>query len=586
MSLLASFAPFETLKGLGDAISKDGNLELFTPALYASSLPWLRWGGLGMFFAGAVLVGAGRRGQAAISLGLGRAGSFWDSFWQDARVLSSGLSTGLQARPALLLVAVFTGLAAVSAGLFLNQPMRYDESYTVVVFASRPLRYALSDYHLPNNHVFHTFLVHLAYSWLGSAPWMVRLPAFLAGMLSVPAVYLAASRLYNRPTAVLSAGLLASSGVLADYATNARGYTLIALFALLALALGAEVRARKNRFAWLLLIIVSALGFYTIPIMLYPFGLVFAWLFLSALIGDVDPRYGRWGFIGYLIFAGLLTGLLAALLYTPVFLTSGVNSLVGNGFVTAEEWGSFSETIFLRFRNTWRNWAQLMPLPLLLVTGFGLLVGLVFHRKTAAYRVPVPLAAFLWIGAVLLIQRVTPWPRIWFFLLPMFLLFGSAGLVYLLEIARRRRRDTSWPSLAPLAGGLALLLVVGLLVVGQVRRNLESPFLKPGIKGEAEDAVLFLRERLQPQDQAVSVIPLNYPARFYFMQYGLERGQLCSSGKCPQDAERYYILVNERDGQSLDSVLSRTRLDERLDIVQGELIHEYVATKIYLFDTR
>ena len=32
--------------------------------------------------------------------------------------------------------------------------------------------------------------------------------------------------------------------------------------------------------------------------------------------------------------------------------------------------------------------------------------------------------------------------------------------------------------------------------------------------------------------------------------------------------------------------LRDARLDERLDVAQAELIHEYVATKIYRFETR
>src|SRR5450631_3222237 len=41
----------------------------------------------------------------------------------------------------------------------LRQPMRYDEAWTFVHYASQPLSVALSDYSFPNNHVFHSLLV-------------------------------------------------------------------------------------------------------------------------------------------------------------------------------------------------------------------------------------------------------------------------------------------------------------------------------------------------------------------------------------------------------------------------------------------
>ena len=51
---------------------------------------------------------------------------------------------------------------------FLSTPIRYDKAYTFLVFAMRPLRFIVSDYHVPNNHIFHTILVRLAYLLFGN----------------------------------------------------------------------------------------------------------------------------------------------------------------------------------------------------------------------------------------------------------------------------------------------------------------------------------------------------------------------------------------------------------------------------------
>jgi hypothetical protein len=65
----------------------------------------------------------------------------------------------------ILLVAVFLRTA------FLFQPIPYDDAFTFIFFASRPLDEALSGYFVANNHVFRTLLVHLPSSLFGDQPW-------------------------------------------------------------------------------------------------------------------------------------------------------------------------------------------------------------------------------------------------------------------------------------------------------------------------------------------------------------------------------------------------------------------------------
>ncbi|PKO04579.1 MAG: hypothetical protein CVU41_16175 [Chloroflexi bacterium HGW-Chloroflexi-3] len=55
----------------------------------------------------------------------------------------------------------------------------------------------LSDYHFPNNHVFHTFLVHLTYKLFGPYEWAVRMPAFIASLLLAPFGFIFAKRWYG-----------------------------------------------------------------------------------------------------------------------------------------------------------------------------------------------------------------------------------------------------------------------------------------------------------------------------------------------------------------------------------------------------
>src|SRR5204862_8224009 len=92
-------------------------------------------------------------------------------------------------RRMVLLVGAPVLLAVIVRGAFIGQPMRYDEALTFNEFASRPLYYGLSFYPDPNNHLLNTLLMYLAYVGLGNQPWVIRLPALLAGTLLVPSTY-------------------------------------------------------------------------------------------------------------------------------------------------------------------------------------------------------------------------------------------------------------------------------------------------------------------------------------------------------------------------------------------------------------
>lgn len=90
---------------------------------------------------------------------------------------------------------------------------------------------------------------------------MIRLPAFIAGVLVVPASYLAARVLYNKRAALLAAALVASSSYLVEYSANARGYSMICLFFMLLPALAAYIIRTWSPGVWLPFAVLSVMGF-------------------------------------------------------------------------------------------------------------------------------------------------------------------------------------------------------------------------------------------------------------------------------------------------------------------------------------
>src|SRR5687767_791507 len=113
--------------------------------------------------------------------------------------------------------------------LYLGQPMRYDEAVTYMYFVRLDWADALSTYTYPNNHLFHTALAKAAASVFGPSPAVLRLPAFLAGVVLPLTTYVMVRLLYEGRAALIASALIATSGTLVMYSANARGYTIVAL---------------------------------------------------------------------------------------------------------------------------------------------------------------------------------------------------------------------------------------------------------------------------------------------------------------------------------------------------------------------
>src|ERR1041384_401379 len=85
-----------------------------------------------------------------------------------------------------LILAAITGIGFILRILDINQSIAYDEAYTFIQYASKPFKYILADYSAPNNHIFHTILMGIAFRFFGGHAWVLRLPAFTAGVLMIP----------------------------------------------------------------------------------------------------------------------------------------------------------------------------------------------------------------------------------------------------------------------------------------------------------------------------------------------------------------------------------------------------------------
>ena len=226
-------------------------------------------------------------------------------------------------RPEVFLAAMTIGACAALAAYWLDLVFRPEEGHTIASYATQPLAVAATTYNDPNNHVLHTLLVWVVHQFGGLNRIVLRLPAFLAFCLFLPLLWWFTRREYGATAAAFATVLAGTSPFLVNYATNARGYTLMLLFFATALLCGQRlVQAPKRTALWVAWAAALALGLYTVPLMAYPAATTGAWMLLVRW-----RRCGRDGFGPFLARTAAWSAVALALafaLYLPVFVAEGV----------------------------------------------------------------------------------------------------------------------------------------------------------------------------------------------------------------------------------------------------------------------
>ena len=496
---------------------------------------------------------------------------YLEQLWVDAGHLFTELRPRKDELVFLIVILVIMVLAIIYRLEHIYSSLIHDEAYTYVAFG-RSLFSAISDYHLPNNHVFHSVLVYLSTQIFGIQPWAVRLPAFVAGVLLVPAAYWLAKRLYDRWVAIAAALLVAWFPPLIAYSNNARGYTLVALFTMLILALGDYVRKEKNIFAWGLISLFSALGLYTVPVMLFPFGVLFVWLFLENMLEGPSPYRTKREFIWHWLGTGFGAAILTLFFYMPVFLFTGPGKVFSNGFVAPLPWKDFLETLSSRFADTWAEWTFRVPSVVIILLVAGLIMSLFFHRRISSIRIPLQLAALLWIMILLLVQRPNVWSKVWFFLQPLILIWAAGGIIGLLGKVRLQFLHN-----LPLA---ALVLVVALL--GGIRQAALLVPQLPGlwaIRGDEEKTVLFVQSQLQEEDMILVAPPDDAPVWYYSELHGIPDARFDTQASA---FGRALVIVDAEAGQTPASVIAERGPESTdLDVESARLLDTFGKLQVF-----
>ncbi|HUN81382.1 MAG TPA: hypothetical protein VMV81_07710, partial [Phycisphaerae bacterium] len=126
---------------------------------------------------------------------------------------------------AKLSLFILAGSFAFSAYKAATAPITYDEAYTYLRFAGQSSSRILKDYHVPNNHIFHTLLVHYSTRVFGDSLFAIRLPALCGAAIFLTSIW-RIGRFLPRPVGDLWAVCSALTPALIDFNSLARGYSL------------------------------------------------------------------------------------------------------------------------------------------------------------------------------------------------------------------------------------------------------------------------------------------------------------------------------------------------------------------------
>lgn len=448
----------------------------------------------------------------------------------------------------ILVLLILTGI--VMRLQFMQQPIRTDEAVTYMQYASGNLLRPLYDYSEPNNHILHTIGVSITTRLLGNSEWAIRLTTFISGIVLIPMTYIMTALLIRRQPALIGAGLVAVGAGMIEYSANARGYMLQANLLLLMVVFLLLWQQTRNRFFWLGIVVSASLGFYTIPTMLYGFGGVMLWWLAGiATKGKNRGEDWRWWFG-----AGVAALGLTLLLYSPVLLARGLTAITDNVYVRPQSFDELARARLTMAEAIWAQWHTDIPFVVQLILIIGFLWGL---RQERNRGLPLSAALVIFTCAVLFVQRVAPFSRVFLIFFPVYAATLAGGLHALGEKAFGRRGHV-------ISIGI-LLCFVGWQAVTITQT--QSPYwsMETGTMRDAEAIIRDLAPEINENVLVIHQHPSEKSLEYYAMRYNVDTQYVRRSYR---NAPIVFVVVNHEYGHHSEGIFRDNGLRiENYDLV-------------------
>ncbi len=341
-------------------------------------------------------------------------------------------------------------------------PIFYDEAWTYLNMSSKNVLVSMSYYPAPNNHILFSIITNLTVLLPLDPTFALRLPNLLLLPVCYLTILLVLREFFSAKVAILGATTFMTAYPVALYSVQARGYFLYIWLAVLSVYCTCKmihVSRRQLTFLWIL---VNALGFYVMPPFLYLFA---SMSFFAALVYVWNKDWTRFK---HLITAGAITGFMVLILYTPIFLISGVNAITNNSYVQKRSLADIHANAPVHFVNTgnWMMGSYLAYGYLVCASLLLFIVAEVFRNSRQRLLALAALVLLISPFFIVLLHKVIPFERTWSYcIFPLII-----GLCFLVQRIRNYLpiREPLWYVMTT-----AVILANGFIFERAYRRNYE-----------------------------------------------------------------------------------------------------------------
>lgn len=382
----------------------------------------------------------------------------------------------------------------------LNQELWYDEIVTLTEFVRKPASELLITFGSLNNHLAYTWLAKASTGLFGEAPWSLRAPAALFGVISIWAVWRLIRMTGLKWVAFVTAALLAVSVHHVWFSQNARGYTGLLLFTSLSAISMANGLKHRRPSDWVLYAVFAAAALathLTAAFLLTAQGLTALAIGYHEVVTQKQLSAWRWlkgpliGFGGALLITLIIYAPMAPdMIETFAAYDAPVENKTGPG---VEEWQNPLWTIVETLRSFGMIGAAI-PIALLFAAIGAVRLTRLAPAIAAPFIVHIPLTLI-----VLIIASFRIWPRYFFIdigFLVACVVYGAFWFADVTEkIAPALKRFSLNGRNLKIAGSILMFAIS----IPLLATNYGAP------KQELRAALAFIEEGRQPGDEIMTV---------------------------------------------------------------------------------
>ncbi|MEZ5334858.1 MAG: glycosyltransferase family 39 protein [Methanolobus sp.] len=346
------------------------------------------------------------------------------SFSEEVGYLSQ-LVSSFKSRIELQLIFAITCLAAFLRIYHLGAESLWLDEVTTYIISSNSfsgiIETTSGDVHPPLYYILvHFFLIG------GSSEFILRLPSMLMGVLSIPILYMLATRLFSPKEGLISSFLLSISLMHIYYSQEARMYSMLLFLSLCSMYFFYLALEDNKKIYWIVFIVFTTLNIYThyFGFFIFPIEIIFYLLTGLSFSGQSKSKYPIEIKDPSKLKIFLLSVLVVVLLIIPriqVFFEQAASRVGGE--VT---WGlgqsSFIPVLLSRFTTF-----SASPSVLFLILFAAGIIAVILHNKKQALLLGLwfilPILVSFYLAAVMPFQ-----PRYLIFVLPAFLMLVARGI--------------------------------------------------------------------------------------------------------------------------------------------------------------